>query len=984
MDTHMKAAAKRLLSLLLCSMLLCTSAFADDGAAVQRDAGTYTYVAAKDVAKELAQIFESICLTAMSDDEDGSIYTIWADEHMDVRVTEKDGDSYLSSSPMDFRGEAEFGHLSIVGEGKNQKTVTLTGGDYTVTLRGVSTGRGSYGITRLKGYGMKPVTLASAASFQTHPANVLRFDIHGDSCDMTDLSWEPLDHTETDPFTGKPTRGSETAASGRLNDKEKLRAWASGKAVELLSLNRGSYVQVLASDSGASWYLAAATDKDGKLCRGWLPAKAVSVDGYVPVLVRDPEKQYTVSQAAEVMNAPLSVASVGRKVKAGETMTAVHAERDYEGSEWVYVLLTGKKEQAGWIRCDCLEGWQSVSPEGFRIGYAMPTLIWQKTVGGNGFTEFMWAASQLDGTGTVLSGRTSTTSKPVTAKYKNRDAMALLLTPDGEIERSTVVGGTGDMDSFHCIVPVSDGFLVSGVTRSNDKDFAGIWDTATYSGQTKSKTKLANALIGKLNPDLSISWMKSFGSGDKSFGFDMVVETADGNIAGSGWLYENSKFKLRGIGRQDFLAVKLDRNGRVLSYQNYGGSSQDVPDAAVATKDGGLMLVGTIGNGTIGTGSTGRGDGVIFITDPDLRQTNRVTYGGNETDIFDNVIDLGDGSYLVTGFTGSYSSSMDFWAIQVDSLGRMIWSKTYGGSNKEEICGTKVLPNGNCLLVGYTTSTDGDVQGGTGKGKDAWALCIDQKGRILWQYTCCISGDDYFNSAAVDPADGGIVLCGTRDHKNDKTAKGFVVKIMPPAETLESRDYVLTDDQKAKYGYAPLDVVLVLDTSGSMASTAKGGQQIISLAQEAAMSFVETLFSLSIPSRIGLITFDSEAKYLTGGFMGSADETTLKQLIRNTQANGTTNTGGAFRLTKQLLDREKRDGVRRVVIMLTDGIPVGDGNPILDAIISGRALAGDDTLIYTVGLVGALSDSEKNTAREVLNDGYETRYFEVDNRVPEN
>ncbi len=743
------------------------------GSGTLQDMNGYTYVQAVDIAKSLSDIFTGICMAAMAEDDQSGSYIISTDSSLDIRVTDGRG-GYLSSDPMDFRDETGFGHLSIVGEGKDQKSVILTDGDYTVTLRGTTTRKGSYSITRHQGYSMRPVTLASAQGIDTHPAQVLRFDIHGLECGMTDLSWDPLDHEATDLFTGAPTRGSETAASGRLTGAEKLYAWTNKKAVQLLSLKKGGFVQVLASDRQASWYLIATTDQDGRLCRGWLPAGAVSVDGYVPVLIEDePARTYTVLRATEGLNAPAAGASVGRAVKAGETVTAVHAERDHQGREWVYVRLPGKKDQAAWVDAACLQDWQTVSPAGFHIGYALPTLVWQKSIGGNGFTEFMWAASRTDGGGVAVSGRSSSSGGAIRAKYKNKDAVALLLTPAGEIERSTVVGGTGSLDSFHCILPVADGYYVSGVTRSNNKDFEGIWDRSTFSGKTKSTSDRANALIGKLRPNLSIDWMKSFGTGRDSFGFDMVLETSDGMIAGSGWMTANSSFSLRGNGRQDFLAMKLDRNGNVISYNNYGGSGEDVPDSAVATEDGGLIMVGNVGGDS-------RGTGLIYVLDADLRQVNRVTYGGSQSDIFDNIRDMGDGTYLVTGFTGSYSSSVDYWAMQIDAMGRMIWYKTYGGTGREEVCGTTVLPNGSFLLVGYTTSTNGIVQGGTGRGKDAWVTCIDRQGRLLWQFTSGLNGDDYFNSACVDPADGGIVLCGSCEYKNDKNAKGYVVKIMAP------------------------------------------------------------------------------------------------------------------------------------------------------------------------------------------------------------
>lgn len=125
---------------------------------------------------------------------------------------------------------------------------------------------------------------------------------------------------------------------------------------------------------------------------------------------------------------------------------------------------------------------------------------------------------------------------------------------------------------------------------------------------------------------------------------------------------------------------------------------------------------------------------------------------------------------------GTPHGGYDFWAMNIDTQGRTIWVKRYGGSKDEELCGTIVMDNGHCLLLGSTSSSDGDVMGATGKNKDAWAVCIDETGRIVWQYATGMSGDDAFNTAAIDPADGCCVLAGLCN-VSGSNAKALVVKV---------------------------------------------------------------------------------------------------------------------------------------------------------------------------------------------------------------
>ena len=257
----------------------------------------------------------------------------------------------------------------------------------------------------------------------------------------------------------------------------------------------------------------------------------------------------------------------------------------------------------------------------------------------------------------------------------------------------------------------------------------------------------------------------------------MVVELADGNIAGAGWMTTSRKATISGNGMQDFYVVKLSPEGDILKEACFGGGNDDVPDCAIATPDGGLIMIGC-------TKSYGNRDGWILVLNADLQVVSECRYGGSGEDVFDNVRAMPDGTYLVTGFTNSPDGNgggmprggQDFWAMNIDAEGRTIWVKRYGGSKDEELCGTIVMEDGRCLLLGSTSSDDGDVMGATGKNKDAWAVCIDETGRIVWQYASGMSGDDAFNTAAIDPADGCCVLAGLCNESGSK-AKALVVKV---------------------------------------------------------------------------------------------------------------------------------------------------------------------------------------------------------------
>lgn len=728
-----------------------------------------------DITTALASAFMTIAMSGSVDENDETgFYRLWVDGSMDLYVENSYGE-YLSSAAWNYQDSASFGSFYTLGDNMDEKMVVLYDDDYRITLHGTTTGKGSYTLTDIRGRKAKETVLVRN-DVHTHPAMYQTVHLIDGKATTVDESYEPLDIYATDPFTGEQSRGLEIPALGTITGEVTVRAYPSKTGDKICSLKVKDPVNVLAHDQDSGFSFISFTGPDDWVCRGWVLTKYVKTSDYVPDMIWL-DQPAVLAEASATRRVPSDSVPQVSQLGKGVQLTVRHAERDSDGAEWLYVQPQGK-EAIYYIPAAAVEDWTPQTSEDFRIGYATMSFLW-KQIFGAGYTEVMWAIPQKDGDGVLLSGRTTSAKSPFKKNQGERDAFAIRYDPAGEIEQTVTAGGSA-IDSYHCIIPAPEGYYVSGITRSNDKDFKGTWDPASTTGKTSANASRSNALIGHLNEDLSIDWLKSFGSGNTSYGFDVVVQLADGNIAGAGWMTTGSKATIDGNGMQDFYVVKLSPEGEVLAEACFGCGVDDVPDSAVATPDGGLIMAGS-------TRPSGHYDGWILVLDSELNVVSQCTYGGRGEDIFDNVRALDDGTYLVTGFTNSPSGNgvgipcggKDFWAMNIDSQGRTIWVKRYGGSGDEELCGTTILQDGRCLLVGYTTSANGDVRGATGKDKDAWVVCIDQTGRLVWQYATSLPGNDYFNAATIDPADGCYVLAGLCNNQSSSKAQGLVVKLLP-------------------------------------------------------------------------------------------------------------------------------------------------------------------------------------------------------------
>ena len=128
----------------------------------------------------------------------------------------------------------------------------------------------------------------------------------------------------------------------------------------------------------------------------------------------------------------------------------------------------------------------------------------------------------------------------------------------------------------------------------------------------------------------------------------------------------------------------------------------------------------------------------------------------------------------------------------------------------------------------------------------------------------------------------------------------------------------------------PLDVVLVLDTSGSMRLDYPGAANRMEALKQAAAGFVDAIeeqnqnASEGSLSRIGLVQYSNGAESGIRNHLTSVDsggKSALRAAIESLSYGGRTRTDAGLQYAEELMNNEADSGRSRAVILFTDGYP---------------------------------------------------------------
>ena len=270
-------------------------------------------------------------------------------------------------------------------------------------------------------------------------------------------------------------------------------------------------------------------------------------------------------------------------------------------------------------------------------------------------------------------------------------------------------------------------------------------------------------------PDNAKSWLSvtpDNGSGQAQI--KLIINENTGNAA------RNTELKLEGVKGGDPVMLPVVQG--VFGYKTgwskaYGGTGNDYASQMIKMPDGIVTIGGTGSNdGDVNGFKGGYQDVWIVKTDFNGNVIWKTITGGNGWDRGISIAQTSDGGFMALCATSSsdlvlngtiYHGSDDLMVVKLNSLGQIVWQKTFGGSNTDNARFITATSDGFCIITGSTYSINGDIDGAVRKGyDDIWVLKIALDGSVIWKRTYGGNGSEEALSAVV-LTDGNYMIAGT-------------------------------------------------------------------------------------------------------------------------------------------------------------------------------------------------------------------------------
>lgn len=348
-----------------------------------------------------------------------------------------------------------------------------------------------------------------------------------------------------------------------------------------------------------------------------------------------------------------------------------------------------------------------------------PAIEWQNTIGGNDY-EYLYAVEQTTDGGYILGGESRSElngdkTEVNVGSTSSCDFWVVKISLTGSIEWQNTIGGTGQ-DHLYSIKQTSDGGYILG--GNSTSGINGDKTEAYFGGSF-----YGDYWVIKLNSAGIIEWQNTIGGPDEDK-LKSIIQTNDGGYLLGG-------FSESGVGGDktepsngldDFWIIKLNSAGSIEWQNTIGGSGDDQVSVVLQNNDGNFIAAGHSISGISGDKTEGVVGGTVYADYWILELNNagdliwQKTIGGSSTDRLKSIKQTLDGGYIMGGYsTSSISPNKsesnygygDYWIIKLNVLREIEWENTIGGTDIEELSELEQTTDGGYILAGSSESPIG-------------------------------------------------------------------------------------------------------------------------------------------------------------------------------------------------------------------------------------------------------------------------------------
>ena len=215
--------------------------------------------------------------------------------------------------------------------------------------------------------------------------------------------------------------------------------------------------------------------------------------------------------------------------------------------------------------------------------------------------------------------------------------------------------------------------------------------------------------------------------------------------------------------------------------RTFGGSNDDICHVVLQTSDDGYIL-----GGYTSSFGAGREDFWLLKTDANGDSLWSRTFGGSDREWCTCFQQTSDSGYILVGITGSIYSH-DIWLVKTNANGDSLWSRAFGGDYDDRCFSVQQTLDSGYVLAGWTESF------GVG-GYDFWLIKTDVNGDSLWSRTFGGNANDLCLSVQ-QTSDGGYILAGDTRSFGVGYTDFWLVKTDANGDSLWSRTFGGFDEE---------------------------------------------------------------------------------------------------------------------------------------------------------------------------------------------